>query len=153
MVDFSCALKLAMPVSVILAMRESSTHGITVKGGRFLEAVAEADTIVFDKTGMLTHAEPRVAKIVTFGGCDESECLRLAACLEEHYPHSIANAVVNEAAKRGLLHEEKHSAVQYVVAHGISSSIDGRKAVIYRMSRSHRMRSAFCFELRSEQLL
>ena len=130
MVDFSCALKLAMPVSVISAMRESSTHGITVKGGRFLEAVAEADTIVFDKTGTLTHAEPRVAKIVTFGGCDESECLRLAACLEEHYPHSIANAVVNEAAKRGLLHEEKHSAVQYVVAHGISSSIDGRKAVI-----------------------
>ncbi len=130
MVDFSCALKLAMPVSVISAMRESSTHGMTVKGGRFLEAVAEADTIVFDKTGTLTRAEPRVAKIVTFGGCDESECLRLAACLEEHYPHSIANAVVNEAEKRGLLHEEKHSAVQYVVAHGISSSIDGRKAVI-----------------------
>ncbi len=130
MVDFSCALKLAMPVSVISAMRESSTHGITVKGGKFLEAVAEADTIVFDKTGTLTRAEPRVANIITFGGCDENECLRLAACLEEHYPHSIANAVVNEAEKRGLLHEEKHSAVQYVVAHGISSSIDGKKAVI-----------------------
>lgn len=130
MVDFSCALKLAMPVSVISAMRESSSHGITVKGGKFLEAVAEADTIVFDKTGTLTHAEPRVAMIETFGGCDESECLRLAACLEEHYPHSIANAVVHEAEKRGLFHEEKHSAVQYVVAHGISSSIDGKKAVI-----------------------
>ena len=130
MVDFSCALKLAMPISVIAAMRECGSYGITVKGGKFLEAVAEADTIVFDKTGTLTHAEPRVAKIVTFGDNDEAECLRLAACLEEHFPHSIANAVVNEAAKRGLLHEEKHSAVQYVVAHGISSSIDGEKAVI-----------------------
>ena len=130
MVDFSCALKLAMPVSVIAAMRECGSYGITVKGGKFLEAVAEADTIVFDKTGTLTRAEPRVAKTVTFGDNDEAECLRLAACLEEHYPHSIANAVVNEAAKRGLLHEEKHSAVQYVVAHGISSSIDGEKAVI-----------------------
>ena len=130
MVDFSCALKLAIPVSVIAAMRECGSYGITVKGGKFLEAVAEADTIVFDKTGTLTRAEPRVAKIVTFGNNDEAECLRLAACLEEHYPHSIANAVVNEAAKRGLLHEEKHSAVQYVVAHGISSSIDGEKAVI-----------------------
>ena len=130
MVDFSCALKLAMPISVIAAMRECGSYGITVKGGKFLEAAAEADTIVFDKTGTLTHAEPRVAKIVTFGDNDEAECLRLAACLEEHYPHSIANAVVNEAARRGLLHEEKHSAVQYVVAHGISSSIDGEKAVI-----------------------
>ena len=130
MVDFSCALKLAMPISVIAAMRECGSYGITVKGGKFLEAVAEADTIVFDKTGTLTHAEPRVAKIVTFGDNDEAECLRLAACLEEHYPHSIANAVVNEAERRGLLHEEKHSAVQYVVAHGISSSIDGEKAVI-----------------------
>ncbi len=130
MVDFSCALKLAMPISVIAAMRECGSYGITVKGGKFLEAVAEADTIVFDKTGTLTHAEPRVAKIVTFGNNDEAECLRLAACLEEHYPHSIANAVVNEAERRGLLHEEKHSAVQYVVAHGISSSIDGEKAVI-----------------------
>jgi heavy metal translocating P-type ATPase len=130
MVDFSCALKLAMPISVIAAMRECGSYGITVKGGKFLEAVAEADTVVFDKTGTLTHAEPRVAKIVTFGDNDEAECLRLAACLEEHYPHSIANAVVNEAARRGLLHEEKHSAVQYVVAHGISSSIDGKKAII-----------------------
>ncbi|MBQ3842542.1 MAG: heavy metal translocating P-type ATPase [Ruminiclostridium sp.] len=130
MVDFSCALKLAMPISVIAAMRECGSYGITVKGGKFLEAVAEADTIVFDKTGTLTYAEPRVAKIVTFGNNDEAECLRLAACLEEHYPHSIANAVVNEAERRGLLHEEKHSAVQYVVAHGISSSIDGEKAVI-----------------------
>ena len=130
MVDFSCALKLAMPISVISAMRECSTYGITVKGGKFLEAVAEADTIVFDKTGTLTHAQPRVAKIVTFGGNSEAESLRLAACLEEHFPHSIANAVVREAEVRGLLHEERHSAVQYVVAHGISSSIDGEKAVI-----------------------
>ena len=130
MVDFSCALKLAMPISVISAMRECSTCGITVKGGKFLEAVAEADTIVFDKTGTLTHAHPRVAKIVTFGGNSEAESLRLAACLEEHFPHSIANAVVREAEVRGLLHEERHSAVQYVVAHGISSSIDGEKAVI-----------------------
>ena len=130
MVDFSCALKLAMPISVISAMRECSTYGITVKGGKFLEAVAEADTIVFDKTGTLTHAQPRVAKIVTFGWNSEAESLRLAACLEEHFPHSIANAVVREAEVRGLLHEERHSAVQYVVAHGISSSIDGEKAVI-----------------------
>lgn len=130
MVDFSCALKLAMPISVISAMRECSTCGITVKGGKFLEAVAEADTIVFDKTGTLTHAQPRVAKIVTFGWNSEAESLRLAACLEEHFPHSIANAVVREAEVRGLLHEERHSAVQYVVAHGISSSIDGEKAVI-----------------------
>ena len=130
MVDFSCALKLAMPISVISAMRECSVRGITVKGGKFLEAVAEADTIVFDKTGTLTHAEPKVAMIVTFGENEENEMLRLAACLEEHYPHSIANAVVNEAAKRGLTHEERHSAVQYVVAHGISSSVDGKKVII-----------------------
>ena len=130
MVDFSCALKLAMPVSVISAMRECGSRGITVKGGKFLEAVAEADTVVFDKTGTLTHAEPRVAKIVTIGENDESEMLRLAACLEEHYPHSIANAVVNEAERRGLTHEERHSAVQYVVAHGISSAVDGEKVII-----------------------
>lgn len=130
MVDFSCALKLAIPISVISAMRESSGCGITVKGGKFLEAVAEADTIVFDKTGTLTYSEPRVARVVPFGGRDENECLRLAACLEEHYPHSIANAVVNEAADRGLLHEEEHSTVEYVVAHGIASSIGGEKVVI-----------------------
>ena len=130
MVDFSCALKLAMPISVISAMRECGLRGITVKGGKFLEAVAEADTIVFDKTGTLTHAEPKVSGMVTFGGNDETECLRLAACLEEHFPHSIANAVVNEAAARGITHEEKHSAVQYVVAHGISSTIDGEKCII-----------------------
>ncbi|MBR1392263.1 MAG: heavy metal translocating P-type ATPase [Ruminococcus sp.] len=130
MVDFSCALKLAMPIAVITAMRECSTKGITVKGGKFLEAVAQADTIVFDKTGTLTHSEPRVAKVVPFGGNDENEVLRLAACLEEHYPHSIANAVVEEARVRGLDHEERHTAVEYVVAHGISSRIDGKKAVI-----------------------
>ncbi len=130
MVDYSCALKLAIPISVISAMRESSVHGITVKGGKFLEAVSEADTIVFDKTGTLTHSTPRVAKIFTFGKNDENEVLRLAACLEEHYPHSIANAVVEEAKRRGLDHEERHSTVEYVVAHGILSSIDGKKAVI-----------------------
>lgn len=130
MVDYSCALKLAIPISVISAMRESSIHGITVKGGKFLEAVSEADTIVFDKTGTLTHSTPRVAEIFTFGGSSEEEALRLAACLEEHYPHSIANAVVEEAKRRGIDHEEKHSTVEYVVAHGISSSIDGKKAVI-----------------------
>lgn len=130
MVDFSCALKLSMPLAVLSAMRESSLHQISVKGGKFMEAVAEADTIVFDKTGTLTHAAPKVAQIVTFGGTEESEMLRLAACLEEHYPHSIANAVVNEAKKRGLDHEEHHSKVEYIVAHGISSIVDGQKAVI-----------------------
>ena len=130
MVDFSCALKLAMPISVITAMRECGTHGITVKGGKFLEAVSQADTIVFDKTGTLTHSTPRVAKIIPFGNNDEAEMLRLAACLEEHYPHSIANAVVEEARVRRLDHEECHSTVEYVVAHGISSRIDGKKAVI-----------------------
>ena len=130
MVDFSCALKLAMPISVISAMCECTAKGITVKGGKFLEAVAQADTIVFDKTGTLTHSSPRVARVVTFGANDESEMLRLAACLEEHYPHSIANAVVEEAKLRGLDHEERHSTVEYVVAHGISSTVDGKKAVI-----------------------
>ncbi|MBR6873259.1 MAG: heavy metal translocating P-type ATPase [Ruminococcus sp.] len=130
MVDFSCALKLAMPISVITAMRECGTHGITVKGGKFLEAVSQADTIVFDKTGTLTHSTPRVAEVIPFGNNDEAEMLRLAACLEEHYPHSIANAVVEEARVRGLDHEERHSTVEYVVAHGISSRIDGKKAVI-----------------------
>ncbi|MBQ4465141.1 MAG: heavy metal translocating P-type ATPase [Oscillospiraceae bacterium] len=130
MVDFSCALKLAMPISVLSAMRECSRNGITVKGGRFLEAVAEADTIVFDKTGTLTLSSPRVAEIIPFGGRDEAEMLRLAACLEEHYPHSIASAVVEEAARRGLLHEERHSRVEYVVAHGISSTVDGERVVI-----------------------
>ena len=104
MVDFSCALKLSMPIAVLSAMRESSSHHISVKGGRFLEAVAQANTIVFDKTGTLTYATPKVAQIVTFGGNEESEMLRLAACLEEHYPHSIANAVVAEARDRGLTH-------------------------------------------------
>ena len=130
MVDFSCALKLAMPISVLSAMRQCSEAGITVKGGRFLEAVAEADTVVFDKTGTLTHSQPRVAKVIPFGGRDEAEMLRLAACLEEHYPHSIANAVVAAAAERGLLHEERHSKVEYVVAHGISSMVDGERVVI-----------------------
>lgn len=130
MVDFSCALKLAMPISVLSAMRQCAEAGITVKGGKFLEAVAEADTIVFDKTGTLTHSQPRVVQIIPFGGRDEAEMLRLAACLEEHYPHSIANAVVTEAARRGLLHEERHSKVEYVVAHGISSMIDGERVVI-----------------------
>ena len=130
MVDFSCALKLAMPISVISAMRECGQKGITVKGGKFLEAVSDANTFVFDKTGTLTHSTPRVAKTITFGKISEDEALRLAACLEEHFPHSIANAVVEEAKNRGLVHEERHSTVEYVVAHGISSTIDGKKAVI-----------------------
>ncbi len=130
MVDFSCALKLAMPISVLSAMRQCSENGITVKGGKFLEAVAEADTIVFDKTGTLTYSQPHVAKVIPFGGRDEAEMLRLSACLEEHYPHSIANAVVKAAADRGLLHEERHSRVEYVVAHGISSMVDGERVVI-----------------------
>lgn len=130
MVDFSCALKLSMPLSVLSAIREAGECDITVKGGKFLEAAAGADTIVFDKTGTLTHATPEVVGIVTFGGADETECLRLAACLEEHYPHSIANAVVAEAAKRSIIHDEMHSKVQYVVAHGISSSVNGKKTVI-----------------------
>lgn len=130
MVDFSCALKLSMPIAVLSAMRESSSHHISVKGGRFLEAVAQANTIVFDKTGTLTYATPKVARIVTFGGNEESEMLRLAACLEEHYPHSMANAVVEEAKNRGLTHEEYHSEVQYIVAHGISSMVDDKKVLI-----------------------
>ena len=130
MVDFSCALKLAMPIAVLSAMRESAQFHISVKGGRFLEAIAKADTIVFDKTGTLTYATPTVAEVVPFGGNDEQEMLRLAACLEEHYPHSIANAVVEEAKKRGLDHQEYHSQVQYIVAHGISSMVDDQKVII-----------------------
>lgn len=130
MVDFSCALKLAMPISVLSAMRYCSRAGITVKGGRFMEAVAEADTIVFDKTGTLTYSTPKVSGVITFDGRDEDEMLRLAACLEEHYPHSIANAVVAEAEKRGLVHEEFHSKVEYVVAHGISSMVEGERVLI-----------------------
>jgi heavy metal translocating P-type ATPase len=130
MVDFSCALKLAMPISVLSAMRECSRAGITVKGGRFMEAVAEADTIVFDKTGTLTYSAPKVAKVIAFGGRDENEMLRIAACLEEHYPHPIANAVVADAADKGLVHEEFHSKVEYVVAHGISSTVNGEKVLI-----------------------
>ena len=130
MVDFSCALKLAIPVAVLSAMRESSGHHISVKGGRFLEAVAKADTIVFDKTGTLTYATPKVAQVIPFGGHREADMLRLAACLEEHYPHSMANAVVEEAKRRGLTHEEYHSQVQYVVAHGISSMVENKKVII-----------------------
>lgn len=130
MVDFSCALKLAMPIAVLSAMRESNDYNISVKGGRFLEAVANANTVVFDKTGTLTYATPKVAEIVTFGNHTENEMLRLAACLEEHYPHSMANAVVDEAKKRGLSHEEYHSEVKYVVAHGISSAVNDKKVII-----------------------
>ena len=130
MVDFSCALKLAMPLAVLSAMREAGREHITVKGGKFLEAVAKADTIVFDKTGTLTHACPRVEKIVSFNGKEEAEMLRLAACLEEHFPHSMANAVVEEARRRGLTHEERHAKVEYLVAHGIASSVDGQQVRI-----------------------
>lgn len=130
MVDFSCALKLAMPLAVLSAMREAGREHITVKGGKFLEAVAKADTIVFDKTGTLTHACPRVAKIFPFNGKEENEMLRLAACLEEHFPHSMANAVVEGARRRGLNHEERHAKVEYLVAHGIASSVDGEQVRI-----------------------
>ena len=130
MVDFSCALKLAIPIAVLSAMRECSGHHISVKGGRFMEAVAQADTIVFDKTGTLTHACPRVAQVVSFGGKEEAEMLRLAACLEEHFPHSMANAVVEEAKRRGLRHEEYHSKVEYLVAHGIASTVDEERVLI-----------------------
>ena len=130
MVDFSCALKLSMPIAVLSAMRESSGYHISVKGGRFMEAVANADTVVFDKTGTLTYATPTVAKVVSFDGYSASEMLRLAACLEEHYPHSMANAVVAEAKRLGLDHKEYHSQVEYVVAHGISSSVEDKKVII-----------------------
>lgn len=130
MVDFSCALKLSMPLSVLSAIREAGDRNVSVKGGKFLEAIAEADTIVFDKTGTLTRATPTVMRIETFNDMEEAEALKIAACLEEHYPHSIANAVVGEAKKRGIRHKEMHSKVHYVVAHGIASEINGKKAVI-----------------------
>lgn len=130
MVDFSCALKLAMPLSVLSAICESSAHDITVKGGKFLEAVAEADTIVFDKTGTLTKAQPTVVEVIPFDDRSPDELLRIAACLEEHFPHSMATAVVVEAMKRGLVHEELHTKVEYIVAHGISSTINDKKIII-----------------------
>ena len=130
MVDFSCALKLAMPISVLSAIREAGVHNITVKGGKFLEAAAEADTIVFDKTGTLTKAKPTVVDVVSFNGEDPDELLRIAACMEEHFPHSMAKAVVNAAKKKKLDHEEMHSKVEYMVAHGISTMINEKKAII-----------------------
>ena len=130
MVAFSCALKLSMPLAVLSAMREASGFHVTVKGGKYLEAVAQADTIVFDKTGTLTHACPVVAEIIPFGGRNEAEMLRVAACLEEHFPHSMANAVVQAARERGLSHEEMHSEVEYIVAHGIASMIDSQRVII-----------------------
>jgi len=130
MVDFSCALKLSMPLAVLSAMRECGSYHITVKGGKYLEALANADTIVFDKTGTLTHATPTVVQVVPFGTRTEDEILGIAACLEEHYPHSMANAVVQAASAKGIRHDEMHSEVQYVVAHGIASTIGGEKAVI-----------------------
>ena len=130
MVDFSCALKLAMPISVLAAIREANAHHITVKGGKFMEAVAEADTIVFDKTGTLTKAQPTVADIVSFNGDSKENLLRLAACMEEHFPHSMAKAVMDAAKERGLTHEEMHSKVEYILAHGISTTVNGRKAII-----------------------
>ena len=130
MVDFSCALKLSMPLAVLSAMGEASRFHVTVKGGKYLEAVAQADTIIFDKTGTLTHASPMVAQVISVSGRDEGEMLRLAACLEEHFPHSMANAVVQAARDRGLAHEEMHSQVEYLVAHGISSTVDGQRVII-----------------------
>lgn len=130
MVDYSCALKLTMPVAVLSAINECSNYNATVKGGKYLEALSKANVIVFDKTGTLTNAQPKVADIITFGNNDKAEMLRLAACLEEHFPHSVANAVVNEAKARGLDHAEQHSKVEYIVAHGISSLVGDEKVVI-----------------------
>ena len=130
MVDFSCALKLSILIAVLSAMRQASNMGIVIKGGKYMETVSQADTVVFDKTGTLTVSSPKVKDIVTFEGNDKKEMLKLAACLEEHYPHSIANAVVKAAADEGLVHEEKHSKVEYVVSHGIVSSINGKKVLI-----------------------
>lgn len=130
MVDFSCALKLAMPLSVLSAIREASTHDITVKGGKYLEAMADATTIVFDKTGTLTKAQPTVVEVISFDEKLPDELLRIAACLEEHFPHSMAKAVVREAEKKHLVHEELHSKVEYIVAHGISSMLEDKKVVI-----------------------
>nr|WP_173759473.1 heavy metal translocating P-type ATPase [Blautia massiliensis (ex Durand et al. 2017)] len=130
MVDFSCALKLAMPISVLSAIREAGTHKVTVKGGKYLEAMAEADTIVFDKTGTLTKAKPTVVDVVSFEENNPDEMLRIAACMEEHFPHSMAKAVVSAARKKQLAHEEMHSKVEYIVAHGISTTIEDHKAVI-----------------------
>ena len=130
MVDFSCALKLSMPLAVLSAMREAGNDKITVKGGKFMEAIAKADTIVFDKTGTLTYACPKVERVIGIDGDDENQLLKIAACLEEHYPHSIANAVVKEAKERKIRHKEMHSEVQYIVAHGIASTIEGDKVVI-----------------------
>ncbi|KPI53169.1 cation transporter [Clostridioides difficile] len=130
MVDFSCALKLSIPISVLSAMRECNNHNITVKGGKFLEGVACADTIVFDKTGTLTKAQPTVSDIITFQDYNKKEMLRLAACLEEHFPHSIANAVVYEAEKQGLSHKEMHTEIEYIIAHGISTKVDNKKVII-----------------------
>ena len=130
MVDFSCALKLSMPLSVLSAMREAGRHKITVKGGKFLEKLSQADTVIFDKTGTLTNACPTVAEVIPFNGQDEREILRVAACLEEHFPHSVANAVVRAAQERGLNHREMHSEPEYVVAHGIATRIGGERAVI-----------------------
>ena len=130
MVDFSCALKLSMPLAVLSAMRECGSYHITVKGGKYLEALSKADTIVFDKTGTLTRATPQVVDVVPFSGCNEREVLQLAACLEEHFPHSMANAVVRAAKERGISHEEMHSEVEYIVAHGIASRVGGERVVI-----------------------
>lgn len=130
MVDFSCALKLAMPISVLSAIREASLYHVTVKGGKYLEAIAQADTIVFDKTGTLTKAKPTVVDVISFNGKNTDDLLRIAACMEEHFPHSMAKAVVDAAKERNLVHEEMHSKVEYIVAHGISTMIDGKRAVI-----------------------
>lgn len=130
LVDFSCALKLAMPIAVLSAIREASLHNITVKGGKYLEAMAEANTIVFDKTGTLTKATPTVVDVISFDGREEDELLRIAACIEEHFPHSMAKAVVDAAVEKGLEHEELHTKVEYVVAHGISTTIEGKKTII-----------------------
>ena len=130
MVDYSCAIKLSTPIAVISAVKEAADNDITIKGGKYLEAFANADTIVFDKTGTLTNAEPVLEKVVAFGDYTEDEVLRISACLEEHFPHSVANAVVIGAEKRGISHSEEHTEVEYVVAHGIATTLHGKRAII-----------------------
>ena len=153
MVDFCCALKLAMPISVLSAIREASLYNVTVKGGKFLEAVAEADTIVFDKTGTLTKAHPTVVDVVNFNDeYSSDDMLRVAACLEEHFPHSMAKAVVDAASKKGLSHEEMHTKVEYIVAHGIATSINGKRTVIGSYHSSLRMKNVLFLQERSHCL-
>lgn len=153
MVDFSCALKLAMPITVLSAIRQAGQNDITVKGGKFLEAVADADTIVFDKTGTLTKAAPTVKCVYSFNGDNEDELLRMAACMEEHFPHSMAKAVVDAAARKNLSHEEMHTKVEYIVAHGISTTINNKKTIIGSYHLCLKMKAVIFQKVRKKCLI